>query len=179
MCSTVCTCCCRPTPPVWSRLRKGFALSELAARSPEECVLYLSLLPCPRCGGTGLEPTVFEPHQGFWAYETECVHCGHAAALRFEAADPAGPSRLLDAGQYLAHAEQLGELVPAETGTGLMEPEEVVGELQEAIDAIGEALWAAESLTRYDADPEVFRRRQLLAVLGTFQRLRAEHAAAA
>jgi hypothetical protein len=169
-------------------------MSEPAARSPEECLLYLSLLACPRCGEDGLEPTVFEPYQGFWVYQTECVHCGHIASFRFAKADPAGPSRLIDAGQYLAYAERIGELVPAEPDTGLMPPQEAVEELREAIDAVvealrfvpqgadavpREALWATESLARYDSDPDVFRRRQLLGLLGTLRRLLSEHAEAA
>jgi hypothetical protein len=160
-----------------------------AARSPGECLIYLGFVPCAECGKAALEPTGFEPYQRVWAYEAECAECGAVASFRFEVIDPGQPSRLLDAGQFLVYAEQIGELIPAERDIGLIQPGDAVEELDEAIGAVREALrfvpdgadavprealWAPESLTRYDADPEMFGRRMLLALQATLRRLRAD-----
>lgn len=101
-------------------------MSVLVARSSAECHLYIQLTPCT-CGETTLDTkhTLESDDDGLVAvYQGTCPRCG--TERRFDLAlDPAippgdkfggaTPSKIIDAGQYLAVADDAAEHVPSAT----------------------------------------------------------------
>jgi hypothetical protein len=182
------------------------------ARSAWECQTYLGLVGCPSCGNTGLDMTEFRSGRRgdieVWSYRTECAACAQPQAFEFRhTGDPPPfpefggpePSELVDPGQFLALAERLAELMPADPADlvadlGPAGRDSALGGLHRAAEDIAiavaavtetlkfvpaagtavprEAFWVEASVARYDREPEVFGKRQLMAVLGV---LRQDH----
>ncbi|UWZ34609.1 hypothetical protein Drose_25730 [Dactylosporangium roseum] len=169
------------------------------ARSAWECQLFLTLADCPACGGVGLSMTEFTAGREILTYTARCATCAQPRTFRFRPSDEpepvypafggAGPSQIIDAGQFLDIAERSADLVPAdpaefdEAHVAVDPPmtlDDAYEQLTIAVAAVEEALkfvpagaariprsalWAASSLARYDQEPEIFERDVLDAVL--------------
>lgn len=180
------------------------------ARSTWECQTFLSLAECPACGGVGSAAIELLACQRggteIWQYTVECLHCGHEWPVEFAlSAEPepaypafggAAPSQLVDAGQFLALAEESAEQVPADPAELDAAAGDELG-LDEACDEIAiavaaveevlkfipagdaavprEALWTVDGVARYDRDPQAFQRRTLMATLGAYREVLAAY----
>lgn len=168
----------------------------LVARSSPECHLYIELHPCA-CGEARLEP---EHHleSGDDAlvavYEGTCPRCG--TARRFDLVlDPeippgdkfggAKPSSIIDAGEFLAVADDAARRVPGDT-SGLDDAgrraarrtmARAVNALEEVLKFVppggdrvpAEALFSAAGKEVYLREPGRFRKVRLEAVLGVYR----------
>ncbi|HEU0036414.1 MAG TPA: hypothetical protein VFQ53_37635 [Kofleriaceae bacterium] len=168
----------------------------LIARSSPECHLYIELHPCT-CGESELRTKhhLASSDDGLVAvYEGTCPRCG--AERRFDLVlDPEippgdkfggdRPSKIIDAGQFLAVADAAAKAVPANT-SALDGParqrarwlmtraanaiEEVLKFIPPGADRVpAEALFTAAGKEVYLAEPGRFRKLRLEAVLGVYR----------
>jgi hypothetical protein len=179
----------------------------LVTRSAEESQLYLELQSCPQCAATALEITAHwqaEDAGGalLSCYESRCAECGGGAEFEFAAPDepPAPPrfggpepSRLIDAGQFLAVARELAAAVPADPAQCPAEERadareamamavSAVTEVRKFLPADGnevppEAFFTAAGRALYGADPVQFTRRRLTALDNGYRRILAAYEA--
>ena len=168
----------------------------LVARSSPECHLYIELHPCA-CGERRLETKhelVSRAEGLVAAYEGTCPGCKKVRTFDF-VLDPEIPpgdkfggtrvSRLIDAGQYLAVADEAARRVPG-NAAALDEPKRrqarwwmnrAVNALEEVLKFIpsdadqvpASALFTAAGKEVYLAEPGRFRRPRLEAVLGAYR----------
>ena len=164
------------------------------ARSRDEAHLYLDLTPCATCDSV---ETDWQHGQALVdgelvsAYDGRCAGCGaereyffrlpnQEVGGEFPAFGGDEPSDLIDAGRWLALADQLASNLPPH------DPEASAQALAIAAAAVGEVLkfiprdeyvvpasafWTAEGLRVRDAEPGRFRRERLEVVLGTYRGL--------
>ncbi|MGW4499080.1 hypothetical protein ACWENR_10760 [Micromonospora sp. NPDC004336] len=136
-------------------------------RSAWECQAFLTLTPCPGCGGPGLRPTEIATLTGDagrrWEYQAACGRCGRAETFTFAVAverapaypgfGGATPSQLLDAGQFLVLAEAVADAVPADPYDIDPPDPDAVGtveaELARARDDIGVAVAAVSECLKF------------------------------
>jgi hypothetical protein len=168
----------------------------LIARSSPECHLYIELHPCA-CGETQLETKHVLQSSGddlVAVYQGVCPRC--STARRFDLVlDPeippgdkfggAAPSKLIDAGQYLAVADEAAKRVPGDAAR-LDEAERraarwwmnrAVNALEEVLkfvppgsDAVpSDALFTGAGKEVYLKEPGRFRKPRLEAVLGVYR----------
>lgn len=170
----------------------------LVARSSLECHLFIELHPC-ECGEARLETThrLESWDVGLVAiYEGTCPRCRRARQFEFEL-DPelvpankfggSAPSMIVDAGQYLAVADDAARRVPAELasldddtraqarwwiGRAVSALEEVLKFVPEGGDAVPEeTLFTYQGREVYAAEPGRFRKARLDAVLAAYREL--------
>src|ERR1700733_14004220 len=173
-------------------------MSQLIARASIECVLYIELHPC-QCGKQ-LGPTdvriATQGNDVLAIYERPCPGC--AVQRRFEfVIDPdlehadggkfggARPSKIIDAGQFLAVADASARAVPVDLtdldrdecmlARELMERavaaiEEVIKFIPPQSDRVPfDALFTEEGKAIYADEPGRVRRSRLDAVLGAYR----------
>ena len=168
----------------------------LIARSSPECHLYIELHPCA-CGERRLDTkhALVSRDDGLVAaYQGTCPGCATARAFDFvlDPEIPPGdkfggrqPSRLIDAGQYLAVADEAARRVPGNPASlddarrrearawmnrAVNALEEVMKFLPPGTDQLPvQALFTAAGKQVYLAEPARFRRSRLEAVLGAYR----------
>lgn len=171
----------------------------LVARSSPECHLYIELHPCA-CGERALETRhhLVALDDGLGAiYEGTCARCGMARRFEFvlDPEIPPGdkfggsrPSSILDAGQYLAVADDASKRVPADAANldddqrrtahwwmtrAVNALEEVIKAIPAGADAVPEAAMFSELGKQvYAREPGRFRGARLTAVLHVYRELR-------
>src|SRR5687768_8032813 len=186
------TACCPRTRPVSRRADALYGSRVLVARSSPECHLYIELHPCA-CGEHVLETRhrLVSLEDGLGAvYEGTCARCGTARRFEFvlDPEIPPGdkfgglqPSAILDAGQYLAVADDASKRVPADV-SGLDEAQRrtarwwmnrAVNALEEVIKAIpaGDAVLRVRCSASWGKAMHAhrFRRLRLEAVLQLYR----------
>ncbi|MGW1341458.1 hypothetical protein ACWCOV_10430 [Kribbella sp. NPDC002412] len=160
------------------------------ARTRDEARLFLDLTPC-ECGSAEADwkhATGLVDGELVSAYDATCADCGAAREYFFglPARETGGsypnfggaePSQLLDAGRWLALADQLASMLPPddpETGAeALTLAAAAVGEVVKFIPAGSDvvpvdAFWTVEGRQVYDAEPGRFQRGRLEVVLATY-----------
>jgi hypothetical protein len=173
----------------------------LIARSSPECHLYIELHPCA-CGETQLETKHVLQSSGddlVAVYQGVCPSCSTARRfdLVLDPEIPPGdkfggprPSTLIDAGQYLAVADDASKRVPGDTANltdterraarwwmnrAVNALEEVLKFVPPAGDAVpSAALFTSAGKEVYLKEPGRFRKRRLEAVLGVYRDLLAK-----
>lgn len=175
--------------------------SVLISRSSLECHLYIELHPCP-CGERRFSSVhkLLSADEGLLAvYEGTCPKCSIRRRFEF-LLDPELPpgnkfggirlSTIVDAGQYLAVAEEAAKQVTADIARlGASEKREARDWMNRAINALEEvlkwipphhdavpfeALFTSSGKAIYQNEPGRFRRLRLEAVLDTYRKLLAE-----
>jgi hypothetical protein len=169
------------------------------ARSLAEARLYMDRVPCVRCARRGfVEPSRLVEHGEELAVASHgyCPGCGAERAFEIllaEARVPPGawgndePSTLLDAGDWMAIAEEHASAVPAEvTGldaagraqaatclaTALAALDEVLKFIPAKVERVDkEALFGASGRDVYLADPGRFSRVRIAAVADAWRAL--------
>jgi hypothetical protein len=173
----------------------------LVARSSPECHLYIALHPCDCGERTGIVDHRLESRDDnlVAVYEGTCPGCG--AHRRFDfVLDPelppsgkfggARPSSIIDAGEFLAVADDAARSVPATTaaldpaarqrartslGRAIAALEEVMKLIPPGADRVPpEALFTPAGRGVYDREPGRFRLARLTAVLGVYRDLLAK-----
>jgi hypothetical protein len=160
------------------------------ARTRDEARLYLDLTPCG-CGSVEAEwrhGTGLVDGELVSAYDATCADCGAEREYFFglPARETGGeypnfggpePSQLLDAGRWLALADQLASHLPPDDPATSAEAlsiaaaavAEVVKFIPPGEDVVpAEAFWTEEGRRVYDAEPGRFRRGRLQVVLETY-----------
>jgi hypothetical protein len=161
------------------------------ARTRDEAWLFLDLTPCA-CGSTD---AAWEHGTGMVdgelasCYDTTCPDCGAERKYFFglPPRETGGdypnfggpePSQLLDAGRWLALADQLASMLPPDdpetSAQALSIAAAAVAETMKFIppgeDAVpGDAFWTEEGRRVYDAEPGRFRRERLRIVRDTYR----------
>lgn len=184
--------------PVSRRPWVAYVLSVLIARSSSECHLYIELHPCA-CGETKLDVrhrlVSFDAGLGA-VYEAPCPRCGVHRKFEF-LLDPEIPpgdkfggataSAIIDAGQYLAVADDAAKRVPADL-SGLDDEnrrvaswwmnrsvnalEEVIKAIPPGAEAVPEtAMFSESGKAVYVCEPGRFRKSRLEAVLESYREL--------
>jgi hypothetical protein len=173
----------------------------LIARSSAECRLYIELHPC-ECGAAWrqLEHSLDYAEDSLIAvYQGSCEKCGRARRFEFELApdiSPNGkfggdsPSRIIDAGEFLAVADAAARAVPGDVsrlglderrrarlliGRAVAAMEEVLKFIPAEADRVpAESLLSAAGKEMHRAEPGRFRKPRLDAVLGAYRIIEAE-----
>lgn len=186
------------TKPVSRHTWASYARRVLIARSSPECHLYIELHPCA-CGEAKLDVrhrlVSFDAGLGA-VYEAPCSRCGVQRQFEF-LLDPeippgdkfggANASTIIDAGQYLAVADDAAKRVPADV-TGLDDDdrraagwwmnravnalEEVIKAIPPGAEAVSEtAMFSESGKAVYARESGRFRRSRLEAVLESYREL--------
>jgi hypothetical protein len=169
------------------------------ARTLNEARVYLDLAGCPcrrlaRAAGRSFagryEAEVLARRPRVVRLTGTCPRCGHPRDAVFELADPPvepvppyafgsgdGPSRLVDAGQWLLASRELAEDARAATGPGdpdaaydrlcaaASAADEILRFLPPGADAVpDEAFWTGDGLALRAALPDWFERHRLVAL---------------
>jgi hypothetical protein len=160
------------------------------ARTRDEARLYLDLTPCG-CGSTDAEwkhGTGLVDGELVSAYDATCADCGAERDYFFGLPSRetggdypnfggAEPSQLLDAGRWLALADQLASGLPPDdpetSAAALSIAAAAVAEVMKFVppgaDVVpAEAFWSAEGRQVYDAEPGRFRVGRLEVVRETY-----------
>ncbi|WP_433165252.1 hypothetical protein [Kribbella sp. CA-247076] len=161
------------------------------ARTRDEARLYLDLTPCA-CGFVAVDwrhATRLVDGELASCYDTTCPGCDAVREYSFglpprESGGDypnfggAEPSQLLDAGRWLALADQLASRLPPDDPATRAEALSVAAAaVAEVIKFVPpgeevvpvEAFWSAEGRRVYDAEPGRFRRGRLEVVLETYR----------
>ncbi|WP_237744823.1 hypothetical protein [Kribbella catacumbae] len=172
--------------------RDGMAFA--VARTRDEAHLYLELQPCPDCGSAEApwEHALIEVDGSLTiSYAAVCPGCGAEREYLFglpARETPAGswptfggaePSELLDAGQWLAIADQVAGNVPVdpvEAGPALSiaraAVEEVIKFVPPGQDAVpADEFWTPDGRRVFEAEPGRFRLDRLLVVRDAYHEL--------
>ncbi|MFB6720130.1 hypothetical protein ACFCV3_08230 [Kribbella sp. NPDC056345] len=161
------------------------------ARTHDEALLWLERVPCDGCATTSMnwEHGLAQDDIGelVLAYDTECSSCGTDREYYFElperetglgAFGGSEPSELIDAGQWLALADELASRVPTDDPIARAER---LGWAAAAVDEVlkfvpvGEddvpdwAFWTEDGRQTRDEQPGRFRRQRLEVVLATYR----------
>jgi hypothetical protein len=162
------------------------------ARTRDEAVVYLDLTPC-ECGTTDAEwahGTGFVNGELVSLYDATCSACGaireYAFGLPEQETDGeyphfggAEPSKLIDAGRWMALADHLASVVPDDEPTAAAD---VLGLARAAVDEVlkfvpagatavpPEAFWTPAGRRVHTAEPGRFRRDRLEVVRRTYAR---------
>ena len=173
----------------------------IVARSSPECHLYIALHPCDCGERTGIDDHRLESGEDnlIAVYEGTCPGCGTHRRFDF-ALDPdlppigkfggTHPSSIIDAGEFLAVADDLARSVPANTaaldrdtrqrarmtlGRAIAALEEVMKFIPPGADGVPPgALFTPEGRRVYDREPGRFRLARLAAVLDVYRDLLAK-----
>lgn len=160
------------------------------ARTRDEALLWLERTPCPRCAAScftwahGLDQD--DNGELVIVYDADCPSCGTAREHFFalpaqETSAVFGgpePSELLDAGQWLGLADEIGSRVPRDDPPARAEAlavaaaavEEVLKFIPPNGDQVpAEAFWTDEGRRVRDELPGRFRRDRLQVVLDTYR----------
>jgi hypothetical protein len=159
----------------------------LVSRFSYECTVYLMFHPCS-CGDNAVPNVRISERDGhnLAIYEGACESCGEARRVEFViGGDDSAPSTLVDAGQWLIAAEQLGrqlsgdftELSAEERRAARRDLERAVVALEEAIkfvaadmDEVPEgSLFSFEGRALHAGEPGRFRRPRMAAVLASYR----------
>jgi hypothetical protein len=161
------------------------------ARTRDEARLYLDLTPC-ECGAVDADwqhATGVQDGDLVSVYDATCEQCGvdREYAFGLPAKETAGefpnfgadePSQLIDAGRWIALADQLAGALPPD------DPQTTVHAMRIAVAAVDEvikfvpphqdavppsAFWTPEGRAVYDANPGRFHRRRLEFVRDTYR----------
>ncbi len=189
-----------PTPtmmPYPSAAQLGAPQGLLPIRSIAEEHLYMALHPCP-CG-----EVAFEEKHGIVSvgndlasrFEGPCKKCGAARRFDFRALEVgqqvpwpayggAEPSKIIDAGQWLATADRYAKAVPAAKPSSPEERQRALRLMQQALAAEEEVLkfippgadevpptafWTPDGKAVRDREPGRFRKLRLEAVVGVYR----------
>ncbi|WP_405063932.1 hypothetical protein OG474_20425 [Kribbella sp. NBC_01505] len=161
------------------------------ARTHDEALLWLERVPCTECATTSTtwEHGLAQDDAGelVLAYDTECSSCGADREYYFGlperetglgAFGGSEPSELIDAGQWLALADELASRVPKDEPAARAER---LGWAAAAVDEVlkfvpaGEddvpdwAFWTTDGRSVRDEQPGRFRRPRLEVVLATYR----------
>jgi len=161
------------------------------ARTHDEALLWLEREPCAECATTSTtwEHGLAQDDAGelVLAYDTECSSCGTDREYYFglpERETGLGafggpePSELIDAGQWLALADELASRVPAEDlearaerlGWAAAAVDEVLKFVPADEDDVPDwAFWTSDGRQVRDEQPGRFRRTRLEVVLATYR----------
>lgn len=159
------------------------------ARTRDEARLYLDLTPCD-CGTADADwqhATGVQDRDLVSVYDATCEQCGADREYTFALPEKetAGdfpnfgadePSQLIDAGRWMALADQLADTLPPN------DPETTAHAMRIAVAAVDEVLkflqqdvvppsafWTPEGRAVYDANPGRFHRRRLEIVRDTYR----------
>jgi predicted nucleic acid-binding Zn-ribbon protein len=166
------------------------------ARSNAEAHLFMALRPCPTCGNrrTRYRSSVVRIGEVLASrYVGQCPDCGAERRFEFRLPDeiptPSGdtvhygddrPSELVDAGQWLAHCDDMARRVPADRSrlsedeartaryaltSAAASAEEVLKFIPPGADQVPDsAFWTAEGRAVRDREPGRFRAFRIRAV---------------
>jgi hypothetical protein len=164
------------------------------ARTRDEALLYLELQPCPDCGSAEApwQHALIEADGELTiSYAAVCPGCGAEREYLFglpahETAPEswptfggAEPSELLDAGQWMAVADQAAANVPVEPAAARVALSIARAAVAEVIKFVppgqdvvpADEFWTPEGRRVFDAEPGRFRLDRLLVVHDTYQEL--------